>query len=56
VQWLPGNKDLVAVFGAVAGLLLGFALVRWHAVRHRGKPAFEPVLRGVAPAQPETPR
>jgi sigma-E factor negative regulatory protein RseC len=48
VQWLPGNQDMVAVFGACAGLLLGFALVRLHGVRHRGDPAFEPVLCGVA--------
>lgn len=58
VQWLPGNEDLVAVFGACAGLLLGFALVRRHGVRHRGNPVFEPVLCGVSAdcAKPATAR
>ena len=58
VNWLPGNEDLVAVLGAVAGLTLGFTLVRWHGSRHSRDPDFQPVLLSVmAPlAQPTTPR
>lgn len=44
---LPGPAEPVAVGGAVAGLLLGFALVRWHARRHRDDPALQPVLLGI---------
>ncbi len=47
VNWLPGSEDLLAACGAVVGLALGYALVRWHGVRHRRDPAFQPVLRGV---------
>jgi sigma-E factor negative regulatory protein RseC len=56
VRWLPGNEDLLAVFGAVAGLTVGFTLVSWHGARHRHDPEFQPVLlRGVAPiAEPVT--
>jgi sigma-E factor negative regulatory protein RseC len=46
--WLPGNRDVVAVLGATVGLLLGFALVRWHGDRHRGDPDFQPVLQDLA--------
>lgn len=42
--FLPGAAEAVAVGGAVAGLLLGFGLVRWHARRHRDDPALQPVL------------
>ncbi len=41
---MPATAEPVAVGGAVAGLLLGFALVRWHARRHRDDPALQPVL------------
>ena len=44
VSWLPGSEDLLAVLGAVGGLLLGYAAVRWHGVRHRRDPEFQPVL------------
>jgi sigma-E factor negative regulatory protein RseC len=47
VSWLPGNEDLLAFLGATGGLALGFALVRWHGVRHRHDPDFQPVLRSV---------
>jgi positive regulator of sigma E activity len=40
----------LAVCGAVVGLALGFALVRWHGTRHRRDPNFQPVLlRVIAP-------
>jgi sigma-E factor negative regulatory protein RseC len=47
VKWLPGNEDLLAVCGAVGGLVLGYALVRWHGIRHRRDPDFQPVLLSV---------
>jgi sigma-E factor negative regulatory protein RseC len=50
VNGLPGNADVVAVFGAATGLLLGYALVRRHGSRHCRDPAFQPVLQD--PAQP----
>lgn len=40
------SADAAAMLGAVAGLLCGLALVRWHAWRHRGDPAMHPVLLG----------
>jgi sigma-E factor negative regulatory protein RseC len=54
VNWLPGNTDLSALLGAMAGLGLGFLLVRWHGLRHRLDPAYQPVLQGAAgsPAGP----
>ena len=48
VQLLPGNGDLLAVLGAAAGLLAGYALVRGHGARHRDDPRFQPVLQGLA--------
>jgi sigma-E factor negative regulatory protein RseC len=39
-----GPAEPAAVGGAVAGLLLGFGLVHWHARRHRDDPALQPVL------------
>lgn len=48
VSWLPGNSDLLAFIGAVAGFSLGLLLVRWHGVRHRHDPRFQPVLQGLA--------
>jgi len=41
---LPAAAEVAALGGAVAGLLLGFALVRWHARRHRDDPALHPIL------------
>lgn len=40
----PLSPDLAAGGGAGAGLLLGFALVRWHAWRHRDDPGLQPTL------------
>lgn len=44
VQWLPGNQDVLAALGAIAGLVVGFSVVRWHGVRHRHDPGFQPTL------------
>jgi sigma-E factor negative regulatory protein RseC len=46
VRWVPGSEDLVAVLGALGGLTLGFALVRWHSVSHRLDPSYQPMLVG----------
>ncbi len=45
----PGMTDMAAIGGAVAGLLLGFALVHWHAWRHRQDRALQPTLLEVLP-------
>jgi len=47
VTWWPGAGDPAAIAGAVAGLLLGYGMVRWHGVRHRHDPDFQPVLLNV---------
>jgi sigma-E factor negative regulatory protein RseC len=54
--WLPRHEDYLAVLGAAGGLALGFVLVYWHSVRHRGDSGFQPVLLGFAspPAEPVT--
>jgi len=44
VRFLPGGEDVLAAFGAVAGLAVGFALVRLHGERHRNDESFQPVL------------
>lgn len=44
VQWLPGPQDALAAVGCVAGLALGFGLVRWHGHLHRDDHSFQPVL------------
>jgi sigma-E factor negative regulatory protein RseC len=49
VNWLQGNQDLLAVGGAVVGLVVGYAMVRWHERRHRYDTGFQPVLLGAAP-------
>ena len=43
----PQGGDLAAALGAVAGFILGFVLVRWHAVRHRDDQSLQPTLVGV---------
>tara|TARA_B100001540_G_scaffold303325_1_gene311814 strand:- start:272 stop:745 length:474 start_codon:yes stop_codon:yes gene_type:complete len=55
VEWLPGGQDALAAGGAIAGLALGFGLVRWHALRHRGDTRYQPVLLRVVErhARPE---
>ena len=47
-QW-PGAPELASVCGALFGLVLGFALVRLHAWRHRHDPALQPTLLAVLP-------
>lgn len=47
-NWFGAQSDLSALAGAVAGLGLGFLLVRWHASRHRHDRAYQPVLQGPA--------
>jgi sigma-E factor negative regulatory protein RseC len=44
-----GAAQSVAVGGAVAGLALGFGLVRWHAWRHRQDRSLQPTLLEVLP-------
>jgi len=51
---LPGAGELAALPGAAIGLLTGFLLVRWHGVRHRDDPGFQPVLKGPARTPAET--
>ncbi len=45
----PGHHELAAVAGAAGGLAAGFALVRWHAWRHRQDRALQPTLLEVLP-------
>ncbi len=45
----PGSSELLTVGAAVAGLAAGFALVRWHAWRHRQDMALQPTLMEVLP-------
>lgn len=49
VEW----PDPAAAVGAVLGLLSGFALVRWHAWRHRHDRAFQPGLLEILPRAAE---
>jgi sigma-E factor negative regulatory protein RseC len=42
---LPASGDGATLLGALAGLLLGLAGVRWHGWRHMGDPALQPVLQ-----------
>ncbi|MCB1842601.1 MAG: SoxR reducing system RseC family protein [Halioglobus sp.] len=44
VQGFSGNEDVLAAVGALGGLLLGFGLLRWHALRHHSDAGFQPVL------------
>jgi sigma-E factor negative regulatory protein RseC len=53
VQLLSGNPDLLAAGGAVAGLVAGFGIVRWHGVNHQQDPDYQPVLLQVLPANYE---
>lgn len=47
-QWLGTalnlSQDAAAAIGAIVGLAVGFALVRWHALRHRQDINYQPVL------------
>lgn len=38
------HSDLAAALGAAGGFALGFALVRWHAHRHRDDRSLQPIL------------
>ena len=40
----PQSADAAGAMGAIAGLALGFALVRWHAWRHRDDRRLQPTL------------
>lgn len=42
--YLPGSEDLVALAGAIVGVLAGVAAVRWHAGRHSQDPGLQPSL------------
>ncbi|MEZ5571674.1 MAG: SoxR reducing system RseC family protein [Halioglobus sp.] len=53
VNWFPDAGDPVAVAGAAAGLALGYALVRWHGVRHQRDPDFQPVLLDIVASRSE---
>jgi len=46
-ELLPGAPDVLAASGAFAGLAGGFALVRWHGLRHRSDTRLQPVLVAV---------
>lgn len=48
----PASPDGAAAAGAAAGLVLGFALVRWHAWLHRRDCKLQPILLEVLPASP----
>ena len=45
--------DVAAALGAVAGLALGMALVRWHAYRHRDDLRLQPQLMAIVGRQAE---
>ncbi len=42
-----GQEDALAAVGAIGGFLVGVAMVRWHAWRHRNDRNLQPVLRSV---------
>ncbi len=44
-----GTGDLFAFLGAATGFGVGFALVRWHAWRHRDDSAMQPTFLEVVP-------
>ena len=54
-QLLTSAPQPAAVAGAVLGLGLGFALVRWHARRHRHDRQLQPTLLEVLPRAARTP-
>jgi len=49
VQLLTINQDAAAALGAVMGLGIGFALLRWHALAHKQDASYQPVLLEVLP-------
>ncbi|RLA47626.1 MAG: transcriptional regulator [Gammaproteobacteria bacterium] len=44
VGLVPGSQDVLAALGAALGFGVGFALVRWHAWRHRDDRSLQPTL------------
>jgi len=44
VGLVPGSRDVLAALGAALGFGVGFALVRWHAWRHRDDRSLQPTL------------
>ena len=44
VGLIPGSQDVLAALGAAFGFVLGVALVRWHAWRHRDDCSLQPTL------------
>lgn len=54
VHFLIGQQDVLAVAGALVGLVLGFILVRWHGYYHRQDPAFQPVLLSIDSSRVES--
>ena len=44
---VPLNQDVAAALGAVAGIAVGFALVRRHARAHRDDSYFQPTLQRI---------
>jgi sigma-E factor negative regulatory protein RseC len=52
VRFAGLGEDAGAALGAVAGLAAGFALVRWHALRHRTDTTYQPILLEVLGPSP----
>ncbi len=50
VELVEGSQDVLAALGAVAGFLLGFVIVRWHAWRHRQDERLQPTLVEILPS------
>ena len=44
LEFLPGNPDVLSALGALAGLAVGFTVVRLHSLAHRDDPKYQPVL------------
>jgi sigma-E factor negative regulatory protein RseC len=44
VTAFPAHQDVAAALGCVAGMVLGFCLVRWHSNLHSDDPGFQPTL------------
>lgn len=44
---IPLSEDAAGGLGAVLGFTLGFALVRWHAFRHRNDRSLQPILMAI---------
>ncbi len=53
VNFGTGTEDVLAALGAIAGLVAGFAIVRWHGLRHRNDASYQPVLVEVLESRAE---